>query len=197
MADSKKQGGINYAIPDGAEFGAGEYSGAIKASEWTELTEVKGVRFRTWQYEEVDSAMVDGALVEIQPGCRTPVQYVESDHVFDENIQAGKFLLIYLNSEGLSVYKYDSSVEEVSFTLRVGKGEIMCLYMLKENDEPGEVIECEQPGFRSAKLLTVETGTEKVGELNIPSEFWELIRLLDEGQESDLPVDILDLQDMI
>src|SRR3990167_3786485 len=186
MADSKKEGGINFANPNGAEFGAGEYSGAIEASEWTELTEVKGVRFKTWKYEEVDSAMVDGALVEIQPGCRTPVQYVETDHVFEENIQYGKFLLIHLDSEGLSVYKYDSSIEDVSFALQVVRGEIMCLYVLKDSIRPGEVIECDQPGFSTAKLQTVEKGTEKIGNLNIPSEFWQLIAALDEGREDEL-----------
>ena len=193
MSKSNEERRINFDDPDGSDLGTGKYSSRITAEEWIELAEIKGVRFRAWKYEVVDADTVDGALVEIQPGCRTPVQYVETDHVFEENIQYGKFLLIHLDSEGLSVYKYDSSIEDVSFALQVVRGEIMCLYVLKDSIRPGEVIECEQPGFSTAKLQTVEKGTEKIGNLNIPSEFWQLIAALDEGREDELPIEVLDL----
>ncbi len=193
MSKSNEKRKINFDDLSGSDLSTGEYSGKITAEGWTELAEVRGVRFRTWKYEDVDADIVDGALVEIQPGCRTPVQYVETNHVFEENIQYGKFLLIHLDPEGLSVYKYDSSIEDVSFALRVVQGEIMCLYVLKDSIRPGEVIECEHPGFSTAKLQTVEKGTVKIGDLDIPSEFWQLIAALDEGREDELPIGVLDL----
>jgi hypothetical protein len=185
---------IDFDNPNGSEFSTGDYSGHIKTGEWIELSEVKGVRYRTWKYEEINSELVDGALVEIQPGCRTPVQYVETDHVFEENFQKGKFLVIKIDTEGdLVVYKYDSALGQL--TLEVEKGEIMCLYAIKENDEPGEVIECEQPGFSTANLVTVKDNTEKIGDLEIPNVFWQLIRSLDNGMENDLPINVVDLSE--
>lgn len=195
MASSENR--INFESPNGSEVANEDFSGKIVTSEWTKLTEVKGVRFKIWKYENVSDEIVDGALVEVTPGCRTPVQYVETDHIFDENIQQGKFLLFHINQDGLSVYKYDSSIEEVSFSLQVHKGEIMCLYVMKENDKPGEVIECEQPGFSLAHLITVPEGTAKIGTLDIPNEFWTAIKMLDNGSEESLPVDILDVGEEI
>jgi len=196
MVSKNRQEIVNFSNPDGSRLDVGEYTGIIKAEEWTELSEVEGVRFRTWKYEEVDAEIVDGALIEINPGCRTPVQFVETDHIFEEIVQSGEFLLIHLGPEGLLVYGYDSS-EEISFTMQAVKGEIMCLYALKKNDKPGEVIEYERPGFSSAKLTSVEKETREIGGLIIPAEFWKLIEMLDSGLENDLPVDVFDLQEEI
>jgi len=46
-------------------------------------------------------------------------------------------------------------------------------------------------------LRTVDKGINKIEELDIPDELWELIEALDSGQEHDLPVDVLDLRDVI
>lgn len=192
---TNKENRIDFENPNGSIIVSEEFSGPIVASEWTVLEDVEGVRFKTWKYENVSDEIVDGALVEVMPGCRTPVQYVETDHVFDENIQQGKFLLFHITTDGMAVYKYDSSIEEISFSLQVHQGELMCLYVLKENDLPGEIIECEQPGFSLANLVTVPEGTTKMGELEIPDEFWKAIKMLDDGDEDDLPVDILDMEE--
>ena len=191
MADKEK--GVDFENPDGSVITSGEFSGPIEASEWKTIEGVVGVRYREIKIAGVSDEIIDGALVEVTPGHRTSVQYVESNHVFDENIQLGKFLLFHITPDGLSVYKYDPSIVEVSFSLQVHQGEIMCLYVLKENDEPGEIIECEQPGFKLANLVTVPKGTTKIGELEIPTEFWEAIKMLDEGIEDSLPVEILDM----
>lgn len=196
MANGQKEK-IDFNQPEGTLWETEGFAGEIAAGDWTELPGVKGVRFRTWKFAGVNSEIVDGALVEILPGCRTPVQFVASEHTFDEVIQTGKMLLLYLTQDGLSVYRYDPSVEDVSFTLRVGPGEIMCLYSLKENTSPAEVIETERPGFASAALLTVESGAKKINDLVVPEEFWQLISALDAGKEDDLPVDVLDLNEII
>ncbi len=122
---------------------------------------------------------------------------MESDHVFTENFQHGKYLIFHITPEGLSVYKFDSGIEEVSFSLDVHQGDVMCLYALKENQNPCEVIECEQPGFISAKLNTVPYGTYDIGNTKIPDEFWQAITMLDQKEEIDLPVEILDLSEEI
>jgi len=56
----------------------------------------------------------------------------------------------------------------------------MCLYVMKENAEPGEIIECEQPGFSSAKLVSVPEGTAEIGELET-----ERLRFFLNGVETD------------
>lgn len=197
MTETKK-GGVDFDDPTGEVFDTGSFSGEIEAGSWTQLEEVEGVRFRTWKFKDVDEEEVDGALVEIQPGKRTPVQFVESDHVFSENFQKGKFLVIYVDSEGdLSVYKYDSSLEEVSFSLWAKQGEIMCLYACKDNQQPAEVVECETPGFKSANLRTVEFGSTEIGGRLIPPELWKVIKCLDSGQEDNLAVEVVDLGEEI
>jgi len=194
-----REGGIDFENPNGSIVGSEEFSGPITASEWTTLEGVEGLRYKTWKYKDVSGEIVDGALVEVMQGHRTPVQYVETDHVFDENFQQGKFLLFHITPEGLDAYQYDSS-EDVSFSLQVHQGEIMCLYVLQDSEQPGEIVECEQPGFSSANLVTVPEGTTKMGELDIPGEFWRAIKMLDggvEGIENILPNDILDMNEML
>ncbi|KKT35273.1 MAG: hypothetical protein UW35_C0015G0011 [Candidatus Collierbacteria bacterium GW2011_GWF2_44_15] len=192
-----KEGRIDFEDPNGSELVTENYAGKIVTSEWRVIEGVKGIRYREWRYENVSAEIVDGSLFEVVPGCRTPVQYVETNHVFDENIQTGKFLLFLLKADGLKVYKYDSSIEEVSFSLQVHQGEIMCFYALKENKEPGEMIECEQPGFSLANLVTVTEGTTRMGKLEIPEVFWKALKMLDEGTEEDLPLDVFDVSDEI
>ena len=190
-----KENGIDFNDPNGSTIVHGDYSGEIVADEWTVVSE--GVRFRSWKFKNADAKEIDGALVEIMPKRRTPVQYLETDHVFQENFQKGKFLIFRITSEGIEAYKYDSAVEEVSFSLEVNKGEIVCMYALEENDGPGEIVECEQPGFISAKLTTVADNATQIGDLTIPDEFWKAIKMLDEGREEGLPVDILDMSDPV
>ena len=175
----------------------GELSRSTSASEWITLEEADGVRYRTWKYDNEFGEIADGTLIEVMPGHRTPIKYVETGHVFDQNIQRGNFLLFHLSADGLAVYKYDTSIGEISFSLQVHQGELMCLYALKENDRPGEIVECEQPGISFANLITVSDGTTKMESLEIPGEFWRAMEMLDHGIETDLPVEILDMNEEI
>lgn len=185
-------GRINFENPDGAVISTGEFTGEIEAGNWEEIAD--GVRYKTWKFKDVSEEIADGALVEIMPGHRTPVQFVETDHVFTENFQSGKFLVIYLDDLGdLSLYKYDSSIQPGSFSLDVNKNEFMCIYALKENANPSEIIECEQPGFVSAKLSTVDFSKTEIGGKAIPSELRELIENLDKGEESNILEEAMDV----
>ena len=87
-------------------------------------------KIQNLKYEDLSDEIVDGAWLS-NARTQNTRQYVETDHVFDENIQQGKFLLFHITAEGLAVYKYDSSIEEISF-LQVHRGELMCLNVLKE-----------------------------------------------------------------
>ena len=189
-------GKINFENPIGAVINTGEFTGEIEAGDWEEISD--GVRFKKWKFKDVSEEIVDGALVEITPGHRTPVQFLETDHVFEENIQSGKFLVIYVDESGdLSVYKYDASIEPASFSLNVNKGEFMSIYALKENTTPGEVVECEQPGFISAKLITVDLNDTEIGGKPIPQELRDLIRKLDHGEKSDILDEATDINEEI
>lgn len=191
-------GRINFDNPSGSVISTGDFSGEIEAGDWKNIDGAEGLRYREWKYRNVSEEIVDGSLVEIMPGHRTPVQFVESDHVFEENFQSGKYLVLHVDSEGdFSVYKYDSEVEPASFSLNVNKGEFMCLYTLKENARPGEIVECEQPGFISAKLTTVDLSLSEINGVKIPQELKDTIKKLDQGEEEDLPVEVVDVNEMM
>lgn len=184
---------IDFENPNGTEY-SGRHSGRLKAGEWKKLEGIEGVRFKEWQLEGVNGETFDGAFVEMRPGFRTHVQYVESDHYFEEDFQKGKFLVIKIDKENdLVVYKYDADSMGMYMTLQAEQGEIMCIYALKDNEVPGEVIESETPGFSSAELVTVPDNAEQIGDLKIPRVFWDLIHKLDRHDETDLPVEVVDL----
>ena len=185
---------IDFENPNGAEIVFDSFRGRIKASEWKTIEEAPGVRSREWMFEDIESEIVDGALVEVSQGHRTPIQYLETDHKFEENIQAGEFLVFQIDGGGLSVYQYKTD-SEVSFALETHKGEIMCLYVLKESGVRGEIVECERPGFSSAKLVTVPHRSKRMEETEIPDNFWVAIEMLDKGIEENLPVEIMDLNE--
>ena len=188
---------IDFENPDGSQFASGDHEGEIVAEDWVSQEGVEGVRYRTWKFKDVSDEVVDGALVEVQQGRRTPVQYVETAHEFQENIQSGRFLLFHVTPDGMAAYRYDSELSDASFFLEVIQGELMCLYVMKDSPVPGEVIECERPGFSSANLQTVPPGTARVGDLEIPPEFWEAIWMLDNGHEVNLPFTICDVNEEI
>lgn len=183
MTEEDKTRGIDFSNPDGSTYSIGDHSGEIATSEWNTIEGVSGVRFRTWKFAELDESIVDGALVEIQPGNHTPVQFVESAHVFSENFQKGTFYVLHLTREGLTVYHY--LADGNSFTLEVSQGEAMCLFTSNKG-EVGEVIECEQPGFSTAKLPTIPFGTETFQGLAIPNDFWRVLSALKSGNEDEV-----------
>jgi len=65
MGGDKREKLIDFDKPSGTNLGFGDFSGEIETSEWTPLTDVGGVRYRTWKYKEIDDSTVDGALVEV------------------------------------------------------------------------------------------------------------------------------------
>lgn len=188
---------IEYANQGKTRITAKGFTGEIKtAPEWTQLTDK--VRFRTWEFEGVSPDEKDGALIEISPGGRTPVQLVESKTTFFEVPQKGKLLFLFVDPEGnFSVYRFNSLRDkDNSFMFRVPKNCFMSCYALKENQEPCEVIEYEEPGFSKSKLTDVGLGTESVNGHIVPKELWEVIRQL-EGGEENLSVSILDLNELL
>ncbi|MCJ7804898.1 hypothetical protein MUP35_04175 [Patescibacteria group bacterium] len=187
---------IEYANQEKTEMTAKGFTGEIKAApEWTQLTDK--VRFRIWEFEGVSPDEKDGALIEISPGGRTPVQLVESNTTFFEVPQKGKLLFLFVDPEGnFSVYRFNSLRDkDNSFMFRVPKNCFMSWYALKENQEPCEVIEYEEPGFNKSKLTDVGLGTESVNGHLVPKELWEVICQL-EGGEENLSVSILDLNEL-
>lgn len=196
MTEDNKPG-IDFSKPDGSQFSSGEHGGEIIASDWQAIEGASGVRFRTWKFTEIDDRIVDGALVEIQSGYHTPVQFVETAHTFEEIFQQGNFFILHLTPDGLSVYQYHAD-DNSSFTLQVNQGEAMCLYT-SSHGEVGEVIECEQPGFSTAKLLTIPNGAESFQGLAIPPEFWQVLSLLEHGDEESIlgVVDVVDINELV
>ena len=154
-----------------------------------------GVRFKDWKFKDVDLSDKDGALIEIDPGARTPVQIVEADKVFSDVPLKGKLTFLHLDTEGnLNIYRFDSSREEgKSIMFEIGKGEIMCWFASPEQDEPAELMEYEEPGFTLSDLTNIEPGTTEVSGRFIPANFWEIVGALEAGKFEDITIPIVEL----
>ena len=190
MSLPKTERDVDFSNQDRTKVSARGYEGDIEYTEWEEV--VPGVRCKTWEFKDVDASEKDGALIEIQSGVRTPIQYVETDKaVFNEVPLKGKLIFVSLSPQGeLSAYKVDMNQDDNSYMMEVKKGWLMSWYACK--DQPAcEVLEYEEPGFSQIKLPTVETGVKQIGNTPIPDKFWQLIKQLEQGIEDNPLIQML------
>lgn len=154
------------------------------------------VRVKTWKFREVDDSLRDGALVEVKPGGRTPVQLVESDTTFYEVPLSGKLVFLSVDPEGkVSAYLFDSSRgKDASFMMEVTKGSIMC-WVAPPQEKPAQFLEYEEPGFKVSKLTNIESGTSEVGGKQIPEILWQIIKQLKDGKIDNTIIQIVDIGD--
>ena len=121
---------------------------------------------------------MDGAEILIEPGYRTPVQYVGSEHIFNEIRQSGRLIFLTVDPDGnFSRYVLDED-NAGSYMFVMEKGWTMCWIASKNQQKSAEVLEFEEPGFASAELVTVEYGATEINGQPIPSEFWHAIKVL-------------------
>ena len=74
---------VDFINSDRTQVRANSYAGEVMyMPQWDDVA--PGVRCRTWSFKDIDESVCDGALIEIQPGRRTPVQHVVSDTTFCE-----------------------------------------------------------------------------------------------------------------
>lgn len=183
MGMIKTENLITYKDPERNIITAKGFSGRVKYSEnWEIIPGYEKLRFRTWQFEDVDASIKDGAQIEIQPGGRTPVQFVKSENTFYETFIKGKLLFLMVSPEGkLFVDSFDSSVHKVSYTLEVPKGYLMCWLSSNNQENPAEVLEYEEPGFSTVELPTVPDDALIFEGQTIPQEFWDIIHKFESG----------------
>lgn len=184
---------INPETPDVITRG---YRGRILF--YGELGEYPGydkLRWRTWKFENVPASERDGALIEIDPDGRTPVELVVADKVFSEVPLEGKLIFLHINPEGkISAYRFDSS-KGSHFQFELGQGEIFC-WIAPKQEEPAKVLEYEEPGFTESDLKLIEAGTAEVDGRKIPDEFWTMLEQIETGETENTPVPITDLSSL-
>lgn len=74
-----------------------------------------GLSWKTWKFKETDASERDGALIELNPGRRTPVELVLADKVFSEVPLKGELVFLHINHEGkVFAYHFDSTREKDS-----------------------------------------------------------------------------------
>lgn len=145
------------------------------ADDWQKANE--STQFRTWAMEGIPDEGMDGALIEIQPGGRTPVQFVRSETTFWEVPYSGKLTLLLVSPKGeLEMHHFDSNQEEASYMYVAQQGWTMCWLAHRHQDSPTHIIECEIPGFKSADLPTVPFGVNEFDGNPLPREFWAVIQ---------------------
>ena len=145
------------------------YVGEIEsAPDWQQIN--SDVRRKTWKFKEIDNSLKDGALIEIKPGGRTPVQHIESDTVFSEVPQKGKLTFLSVDPEGnLYVEPFDSKIDDTRYMMELGKGWTTCWIADSNQEDPAEVLEFEEPGFKTARLPTVQNGATEINGHPLPS----------------------------
>jgi len=153
----------------------------------------EGLNWRTWKFEDLDASEKDGALIEIKPGKRTPVELVESDKVFSEVPVDGESVFLHLDNQGkISAYHFDSKrPRDNSFLFEAAKGETFCWVALGQ--ETTKILEYEEPGFKESDLKLIDSGTKEVSGKVIPDELWKMIEQLEKGKIKDTVVPILEL----
>lgn len=164
--------------------GLGEYSG------------YPGLSWKTWKFEDLDASEKDGALIEIQPGKRTPVELVIADKVFSEVPLKGELVFLHIdNRNNISAYHFDSKrPKDNSFLFEVAEGEIFC--WIATGRKTAEVLEYEEPGFTDSDLKLIDSGTKEVSGRKIPDELWEMIRQLEKGEIKNTIIPVLELSDL-
>lgn len=156
----------------------------------------EGLKWRTLKFKDIDASQKDGALIEINPGKRTPVELVEADKVFSDVPLEGELVFLHMdNQNNISAYHFDSRrPRDNSFLFEVAKGEILCWVALGQ--KTAEVLEYEEPGFIESDLRLIHSGTKDVSGRKIPDELWGMIEQLERGEIKDTVIPVLELSDL-
>lgn len=142
--------------------------------KWTDLPHQ--TKFMKWQMENVDPDKFDGAVIEIQPGGRTPVQYVQKDITFWEVPVQGKVTALLVNPNGqFEMHHIDPANDNPNSMIEVKQGTTMCF--LSHRNQPGPVViyECEMPAFTDDCLVTVPDNSPEFDGHHIPNVFWTMV----------------------
>lgn len=166
--------------------------------EYFDKGEFPGVHFKDWKFKGIDSSEKDGALIEVNPGARTPVQLVEADKTFSDVPLTGKLTFLHMDVEdNLRIYRFDSSRDEdKSYLFEIGKGEIMCWFASIKQNKPAELMEYEEPGYSPSDFTNIEPGTTEVSGRKIPAHFWEIVRALQEEKLENITLPIVELNSL-
>jgi hypothetical protein len=160
----------------------GEYAGYLK------------LRWRTLKFTDIDASEKDGALIEIDSGGRTPVEFVEADKTFSEVPLTGSLIFLHLDAQGIiSLYHFDSKREkDKSFLFDVKKGELFCWVALNQ-EKTTKILEYEEPGFTESDLKLVDVGIKEISGKKIPDEYWKILEQLERGMTERVTIPIVEL----
>lgn len=155
-----------------------------------------GLKWGTWKFKDTDASVRDGALIEIEPGGRTPLEQVKANKVFSEVPMAGELVFVHMDTGGrVSAYHFDSKRErDNSFLFEVSPGEAFCWVAL--GNVMTEILEYEEPGFAESDLRLIHFGTTEVSGRRMPSDLWTMIKQLERGQIKDTVVPISDIGEL-
>jgi len=195
MGEPIRERNVDFSDSSRTRIRARGHEGEI---EYFDKGQFPGVRFKDWKFKGIDASEKDGALIEIDPGERTPLQLVQADKVFYDIPLAGKLFFVHIDTEdNVSIYRFVSSREkDRNYHFEIGKGEIMCWVASAEQDKPAELMEYEEPGYTPSDFTNIEPGTSEVPGRKIPPQVWQIIKSLQDGKVGDVPVPIVDLSNL-
>jgi len=149
MTESVKERTVDFTNKERTRVRAKDHEGVIR---YGDSDSYPGVSFTTWEFEDVDGATCDGALLRITES--TPSQIVESETTFSEVPLDGDLIFVTVNPKNeVAAYRFNGASEkDRSFMFEVGKGWIMRWHNLAGEGSPSEVLEYEEPGFSQSTL---------------------------------------------
>ena len=193
MTEPIKERNIHINFESG-EIAARGYNGRIEFyGNLGKYSGYEGLSWRTWKFKDIDASEKDGALIELNPGKRTPVELVVADKVFSEVPLKGKLVFLHIDQGGkVSAYHFDSARErDSSFLFEAGRGELFCWVAL--GGQTTQILEYEEPGFTDSDLKLVNPGTEEISGKKIPGQFWTMIDQLERGETKNTVIPITEL----
>lgn len=184
MSEARQSGPSYFVHPDRSEIQVGGWTRKINIDPNPQTYEgYPGLRWRTITYEGIEGENEDGALIELEPGARTPVELVATDTVFLEAPIQGQLTLLSLDPAGnIYVDSFDQSQDQASYAIVMEKGWIFCWFADKDQTDPAQVLETEKPKFKEGDLPIVSYKAAVFNGYPIPEKFWhEFDHLVEEN----------------
>lgn len=173
-AREKRSNQSYFVHPEDSEIQVGGWTRKINIDPSPQTYEgYPGLSWKTLTYEGIGGENEDGALIEPEPGARTPVELVATDTVFLEVPIQGRLTLLSLDPAGnVYVDSFDQSRSQASYAMVMEKGWIFCWFADKDQTDPAQVLETEKPKFKEGDLPIIPPDTAEFNGRKIPQRFW-------------------------
>lgn len=181
---------------DKGQINARGTSGKIAFGEEGSYPDFPGLRWRTFQFENIDASEKDGAIGVLEPKSRIPIELVRADKTFSEVPLLGNLIFLHYSNRGkMSAYHFDGSRDtDYAFLFEVSRGDFLCWVNISEGDK-AEFLEYEEPGFSPDDLGIEDLASGNIAntDVKIPGSFRNLVKQIESNGLEHPPIPIVEL----